>query len=435
MRKLFFLFLLAGAGAHRLDAQAAQAAQAADEYAADLQQGAAAGARYAPFSALGSWRGIFALRAGVEVPFNFEVRPGRDGALEVFFRNADESFEGGVLTQRGDSLFVALNQFDNELALAIKDGALEGVLRHQDGRGTPLAVSAIRSASTGAGYRFWLTGVPPSKNISGTYAVNFSSANGKAEQSVGIFRQAGSRLTATFLHVTGDSRYLEGVIEGDSFRLSSFIGSGPSYYIGKVGPDGTISGEVVGIRGSQAFSAVLDAKAALPDAYGLTYLKEGYKTLEFSFPNANGQTISLSDAKYKGKAVIVTIGGTWCPNCIDEAGFLAPWYAANRGRGVEVISIQYERQTDSAFVRKALARMRERFAIQYDQVIGGVADKQVVAASLPALNTFLAFPTTIFIDRQGRVAKIHTGFNGPATGQYYEDFKKEFNEEVDALLR
>jgi thiol-disulfide isomerase/thioredoxin len=133
--------------------------------------------------------------------------------------------------------------------------------------------------------------------------------------------------------------------------------------------------------------------------------------------------------------VIITIGGTWCPNCVDETSFLAPFYKANRARGVEVISIQYERQTDSAFVRKVLTRMRQRYDIQYDQVLGGIADKQVVAASLPALNSFLAFPTTIFIDKKGRVVKIHTGYTGPATGQYYQDFVKEFNGEVDTLVR
>jgi thiol-disulfide isomerase/thioredoxin len=138
--------------------------------------------------------------------------------------------------------------------------------------------------------------------------------------------------------------------------------------------------------------------------------------------------------RYRNKVVVVTIGGTWCPNCVDETAFLAPWYLANRSRGVEVISLQYERQMDSAFVRKALARMRERYDIHYDQLIGGIADKQAVAASLPALNSFLAFPTTIFIDRQGKVAKIHTGFTGPATGKYYEEFIKEFNAEVDRLL-
>lgn len=423
MRKLFILLLAVAT-------ISPAAAQSANEYEADLAQGASTVAA-GNFSALGRWRGVFTIRPGIEAPFNFDIRNGRNGIPELFFRNADESFEGGRVTQKGDSLFVALDQFDLQLAFHIDNGSLTGVLRRQDGKGQPLSLVASRST----GSRFESTGAPPAKDISGTYAVTFTSSEGKEEHSVGIFKQQGQRLTATFLHITGDSRYLDGIVEADSFRLSSFIGSGPSLYTGHINVDGRLTGRTIGVRGGQDFSALPDAKAALPDAYSLTNLKAGYTTFDFSFPDIDGRKISLHDPKYQGKVVIVTIGGTWCPNCIDEAAFLSPWFIANKSRGIEVISLQYERQTDTAFVRKALTRMRERFDIRYDQVVGGIADKQAVAASLPALNTFLAFPTTLFIDRKGRVAKIHTGFNGPATGHYYQDFIKEFNEEVDSLVK
>jgi peroxiredoxin len=426
MRKLLFILLLIGPGA------GASLAQTASEYEAELAQGNATPATgNAAFSALGYWRGLFLLRPGVEVPFTFEIRNDGDNVPELFFHNGGESFEGGRVRQTGDSLFVSLDQFDNELAFRIQDGALSGILRRQNKTGQPLPVTASRSIT----YRFKETGVPPAKDISGTYAITFTSTDGKEERSVGIFQQHGARLTATFLHVTGDSRYLEGVVEGDSFRLSSFIGSGPSYYTGSFTAEGRLSGQNIGARGAQNFTGVPDANAALPDPYKLTYLKEGYSSFDFSFPDVNGNKVSLHDAKYRDKVVIVAIGGTWCPNCIDETAFLAPWYIANRSRGIEVVSIQYERQTDSAFVRKTLTRMCNRYDIRYDQLAGGIADKQAVAASLPSLNTFLAFPTTIFIDRKGRVAKIHTGFNGPATGKYYQDFIREFNEEIDSLLK
>ena len=102
---------------------------------------------------------------------------------------------------------------------------------------------------------------------------------------------------------------------------------------------------------------------------------------------------------------------------------------------MEVIAIHYERQTDTAFLRKAFQRFHKKFDIEYDEVIAGVADKQAVAESLPALNTFLSFPTTVFIDRKGKVSKIHTGYTGPATGSYYTEFVKEFNAEIDRLLK
>jgi hypothetical protein len=119
---------------------------------------------------------------------------------------------------------------------------------------------------------------------------------------------------------------------------------------------------------------------------------------------------------------------------MDEASFLSPWYKSNRARGVEAIAIHFERSTDPQFLEKALTRFKDRFNVSYEQVIGGIADKKVVADAFPALNNFLAFPTTVFIDKKGNVAKIYTGYSGPATGKYHEQFIKEFNAEIDKLL-
>lgn len=391
----------------------------------------AMGAHAAPFSAIGAWRGVFQLRPGVEVPFNFEIRPSAGGAPKIFFRNGDEWFEGGHIQLTADSLFILLDQFDNELAFPVGEGVLTGSFRKQDRSGAGLAVT-IEPNNT---LRFPETSTAPAANISGTYAVTFTGRDGKDEQVVGLFTQSGKKLSGTFLRITGDSRYLEGIVEGNTFYLSSFYGSGASYYKGTIAPDGRITGENVGARGSQPFTAVPDPHAALPDPYKLTYLKPGYSGFDFAFPDVDGRIISLKDKKFQNKVVIITIGGTWCPNCVDETAFLAPWYKANHNRGIEVVSIQYERQTDTAFLRKVITRQRERYAISYDQVVGGIADKQVVAGTLPSLNTFLAFPTTIFIDKKGRVARIHTGYTGPATGAYYEEFKKEFDAAVDDLVK
>jgi thiol-disulfide isomerase/thioredoxin len=371
------------------------------------------------------------LRAGVEVPFNFEVRANKKSQPEAFFRNGAEWFEGGRITQTNDSFFIALDQFDNELAFPVGQGPLNGVLRKQDKTGNPISVR-IEPGKTD---RFPDNGIKPAGDISGTYDVTFTSSNGKEEKVVGLFKQDGNKLTGTFLRVTGDSRYLEGTVQGNEFYLSSFYGSGPGYYKGSFTADGHLTGASIGARGETPFSGVLNPQAALPDPYKLTYLKPGYDSFAFSFPDVDGKQITLQDPRFRNKAVIITIGGTWCPNCVDEASFLAPWYKTNKDRGVEVVSIQYERSADTAYVRKVLTRMRDRYDIQYTQVFGGLADKQVVATSLPSLNTFLAFPTTIFIDKKGRVVRIHTGYSGPATGPYYQEFLKDFNAEVDALVK
>jgi len=382
------------------------------------------------FRADGIWRGVFNLKPGVEVPFNFEIKNRNGDQPFLSFLNADERFDGGVVKRKGDSLLINLDQFDNVLAFKIQKDSLVGVLKRQDGSGKPLPVYASKAKQ----YRFATSGQSPDADFSGKYDIVFQLQNGKSENAVGLFKQAGNKITGTFLRITGDSRYLEGSVDGNHFYLSGFIGSSPAYYKGTFSKEGKIVGEVVSARGNTPFTGTQNQNAALPDATKLTFLKDGYKTLDFSLPDVNGKKISLKDEKFKNKVVILTITGTWCPNCVDEAAFIAPWYKENRSRGVEVIGIHYERQLDSAYVKKALGRFRDKFGIEYDQVIAGKPDKKQVAESLPGLSNFLSFPTMIIIDKNGNVAQIHTGYSGPATGKYYTDFVKAFNDEIDGLL-
>lgn len=384
----------------------------------------------APADLTGNWRGLFTIRAGVEVPFNFTIWADKNGWSAALL-NAEEKFPAGNIKVSGDSIFIPLPLFENELALSVQGNTLTGVLRRLDLRGNPVPLKAQK----GIGYRFEENGSAPLKDITGNYTVSFQSQNGKEEQAVGIFKQKGNKVYATFLRVTGDTRYLEGNIEDNKIQLSAFIGSSPTYYTAVVNADGSLKGESVNARGGLPFTAIPNADAALPDAYTLTNLKEGITAFTFSFPDGDGKTVSSSDARFAGKPLIIAIGGTWCPNCMDEAGFLGPWYKQNKQRGIEVVALQYERQTDLPYVKKAFDRFRKHFDLDYTMLLGGTADKQVVVASLPALQNFLSFPTTIFIDRTGKVQKIHTGFTGPATGDHYTAFIKEFNEEADKLLR
>jgi len=385
---------------------------------------------YNPDRVVGKWRGTLHVKDGLDVPFLFEIKSDQ-ASPAIYFINGEEHFYGGQLVQVNDSIHISLDQFDNELQLSASGNTIKGFLRRQDGTGNPVAIEAVK----GNAPRFALASAPPVADISGTYDIVFKNEKGTDEKAVGVFKQEGNRLSATFLRVTGDSRYLDGIVSGNQIYLSTFIGAGPGYYTGTITADKRIEGNVISARGSQPFTGLPNEEAALPDAYTLTYLKNGYTSLEASFPDMYGKQISLKDSKYKNKVVVLTITGSWCPNCIDEAGFLAPWYKKNRQRGVEIISIHYERKTDTAYARKVMSRFKERFGIEYDQVFGGLADKQHVAETLPALNSFLSFPTTLFIDKQGKVHKIHTGFNGPATGKHYDEFIKEFDAEIDTLLQ
>jgi peroxiredoxin len=377
----------------------------------------------------GVWRGVF--QAGQEtVPFNFEVKAGNSVATtKLYLLNAREREELTDLTQQGDSVFVPIPLYDATLRFK-REGAdkLTGVYRsNSSGRDLPL------TAEYGKTYRFE-PGVAPTVNLSGKWDVNIERGPGDVNKTVGVFEQTGSRVTGTILTVTGDYRYLDGQVSGNEFVLSSFSGSSPSVFRGKFTEDGKFTGEFRYVRGGFAATGVKNEKAALPDLYSLTNLKTGYSKLDFTFPDLNGKSVSLNDPKYKNKVVIVTILGSWCPNCIDETAFLAPWYKANRKRGVEIIGLAFERKNDLTFAKTALTRLLKRYDVQYDILFAGIADKKVASEALPALNKVLAFPTTIIIDKKGNVSQIHTGYTGPATGAYYDEYVQEFNSHISQLI-
>ena len=143
---------------------------------------------------------------------------------------------------------------------------------------------------------------------------------------------------------------------------------------------------------------------------------------------------SLGDEMFREKVVVVNIAGTWCPNCHDEAQFLAALHKEYGDRGLEVIGLMYEHFEDRQIAVRQINRFREKFGIQYMTLVAGISDKTEVSKTLPSLSAVLAFPTTIFIDRKGQVRVIHTGFSGPGTGKHHEQLKEEFTNVIVELL-
>jgi hypothetical protein len=67
-------------------------------------------------------------------------------------------------------------------------------------------------------------------------------------------------------------------------------------------------------------------------------------------------------------------------------------------------------------------------------LVGGEASKKVASEKFKQLSGISSFPTTLFIGKSGVIEKIHTGFNGPGTGELYLNFKQETERFVKNLL-
>jgi hypothetical protein len=68
-------------------------------------------------------------------------------------------------------------------------------------------------------------------------------------------------------------------------------------------------------------------------------------------------------------------------------------------------------------------------------LVGGDACKSCANKLFPMLNTVMSFPTLIIIDKKGQVQKIHTGFSGPSTGKYYEEFIENTTLFIEDLIK
>jgi thiol-disulfide isomerase/thioredoxin len=385
-----------------------------------------------PFQPLktGRWRAEFVL-AENRIPFVFEVSGTNPGNTEVQLINGSERVVLKNITYRNDSVFIPVDLFDAVLAGRLMGNDIDGKFRklntEKPGEGIPFV------AAYGDAPRFPIGNEASSNTLAGTWDINIGSGE-KVEKTVGIFDKSGSLLTGSILTNTGDYRYLEGSASGKQFLLSAFSGSSPYLVSGEFTSDSSFVGEFVTSRKTMKVEGKRNPKATLADPYSFSKLKEGFSSIAFTFPNLENVPVSLSDPKYKGKVVIVSILGSWCPNCLDEAAFLAPWYLKNKDRGVEIIGLAFERKNDFGFAKHTLSRLKERYDIRYDLLFAGLAGTESASKALPALTGISAFPSTIFIDKKGRVRKVHTGFSGPATGKFYAEFQAEFNTLIDDLL-
>jgi len=294
------------------------------------------------------------------------------------------------------------------------------------------------SAQADVSWRFFPSPPKPKYTISGRWSATFTDEDlQNKDVTVGEFKQNGNALTGTFLTTTGDYRFLQGTVSGDELYLSCFDGGHAFLFTGKISNDKTITNGKFysGASSVQLWNAVKDENAKLPDAYSLTVLKPGYQKIDFTFPDLDKKPVSLSDNRFKNKVVILQIMGSWCPNCMDETSYLVDFYKKYHAKGVDILGLAYERKADFAIAKKNVEQLKTRFNIPYDLLITGYTNnKNEAAKSLPALSNFVAFPTTIIIDKKGDVRKIHTGFSGPGTGDYYTEFTHEFETLIDQLL-
>jgi len=351
-------------------------------------------------------------------------------------RNASDRLQLNDVKTVGDSVIALFPVFESQFHVSVKkNDAWEGFW--YKGAANGLATQSL-SIFPNENFRFKPNPKKPLYNISGRWSVTFTRANNTTRQSVAEFVQDGNKITGTFLNRSGDYRYLDGIVSGDSLMLSIFDGSHAYAFYAIIKNDHEISNGLYcsGTALKEKWMAYRNADAKLPSDPTELAVKKDSNHLNFSFRDLNDMKISIRDARFKNKVVIIQLLGSWCPNCMDETAFLSEYYLKNKNRGVEIVGLAYEYSEDFNRSKKSVQKFKDRFHVEYPLLITGVTANDSLRAekTLPQLKKIESFPSTIFIDKLGKIRQIHTGFNGPATGVHYDEEKKHFETTVDELL-
>lgn len=374
---------------------------------------------------IGTYRGSLIAQDNQLVPFIFEVTS--ETTLKIF--NAEEVIEVDEIEYKNDSIFIKLPYFETVIAAKLDGNNFQGQWIEED-RDRSVAIYTEYDIK-----RRFVDSQSSNIDVSGVWEMEFNDY-GNIYPAKAVLSQNENIITGTIRTPTGDYRYLEGIVNADTLMISTFDGAHAFLFKAHVTDSSMVGNFYSGNHSTETFVGKPNPNFELPDEYTLTFINEGYDTFNFSFPDLKGNLVSLSDDQFKDKVVLVQLMGSYCPNCLDETKFYSKYYEENKDRGLEIVALAFENAKTEDKAIKGITRMKERVGLNYEILLAqiGTNDKGKAQEKMPMLNKVVSYPTTIYLDRTGKVRKIHTGFNGPATGEKYKNFEAEFEAFLNTLL-
>jgi thiol-disulfide isomerase/thioredoxin len=365
-----------------------------------------------------------------DIPFKLELSG--DGVnIKGWFFNGDNREVSNSGKLENGNLVLNFDSYLAKLTGTVKNGVFDGeygpMLRKN------YAVHAVRAAAAKPAPKAAFNG----PSIAGQWdLIGVNSSKGEKAWRL-ILRQSGSDISGAILRVDGDTGTLTGSYKEGQFVLSHFSGARPALMLVKPAPDGTLAVSLSALHGFSEMKAVRPEEAlakGLPqpdDPTAHTTVRNPNEPFPFSFPDLKGNIVSNTDARFRGKVVVINVTGSWCPNCHDEAPFLAGLYDKYHSQGLEVVALSFE-EADQLKNPTRLRAFIKEYGIKYTVLLGGETDS--AKTKLTQAVNWDAWPTTFFVGRDGLVRGVHAGFPGPASGELYRQAKEEFTSKVEKLL-
>jgi thiol-disulfide isomerase/thioredoxin len=385
----------------------------------------------------GLWDGSIQSRAG-EVTFGIELKS-QAGGLAAVLVNATDRQPFSSATWDGKTLTLRLDYYDGQLVLHFAlPQRIEGEYSRQTSNGMMhIPVTLVPHQDSSA------TKPRTGPSLSGEWLFH----GGDDKRTLASFQQQtmatpDGKVAATGIlePVSGDTGLLHGEVGRGAdgqvhFHLSRFDGIHVLALDGEFQPDGSLKGQLGGVKAATPFTAERsnDAAGVNPNALAgsLTKVKDPREPFRFSGVDQSGKIVDQNNAEFKGKPVIVDIFGTWCPNCHDESPTLELLYRKYHAQGLEIVGLAYEYVDNTARDLRQIGIYRDKYGLTFPLLLAGTTEEGQIEKTLPQLVNFGAFPTTIFLNRSGHVHAIHAGFAGPSTGEKYQ----EVQQHMDQLTR
>ncbi len=364
---------------------------------------------------------------GEAIPFRLQIA-GEGAKLQGWLFNGEDKVVASGASFQNGSLVLNFDSYAAKFEAKLQDGELVGQYGPMLKKTYPVTAHRHKAEPGSSA---------SAPSINGLWEVAVKSSKGEQAWRLIVQQKSASNVSAAILRVDGDTGALTGGYKDGKFVLSHFSGGRPALLILTPAADGSLAIDMTDLHGKSQLTAtrpdVARAKGLPPptDPDHHTTVKDASQPFQFSFPDLNGKIVSNTDARFQGKVVLVNITGSWCPNCHDEAPFLAELYRKYHSQGLEVVALSFEEEDQLKNPARLRAFMKE-YGIDYTVLLGGTPDERDAKLTQPVnLNSW---PTTFFLGRDGRVRFVHAGFPGPASGELYRQASHEFYSQVESLL-
>lgn len=370
------------------------------------------------------------------IPFNFEIRYNSASKPVMVVQNDLERIVFNEIVigrdrKTGDDTFqINLTPYDACLKGVFEEDKMRGhfIVRDKKDYAMPF------EARFGQAHRFAKIPKVSRITLAPRYQVVFADTSEARYDAIGEFRQNGQIVGGTFRTESGDFRYLEGVLEEDQLSLSCFDGAHAYLFEAQVRGDSLIGSFYSGKHYKTSWRGVKTETGVLRPGDAILAVKPDSGPFVFGFTTPEGKSIRFDDPAIQSKVKLVQIMGSWCPNCMDESNFIRDYLREHPDPDLYVVGLSFERYADRAKAMSQIQKYRSRLDLPYEIAYGGMSHKDSAAAALPQLGGVKAYPTTLFIDRENRIVKVHTGFDGPATSRY-QAYRNEFHQTMQQLLQ